>query len=314
MNPEATKLVREMAVESLAILEEIVKSGLIEPEFTKKGTLFVYASQEKLQRHIRDLKEKLGHLSIPYKVLGASECREHEPLLSDRVAGGILFKEDAWVNPSRLLLQMRELLARLGVKIITREATRLEVSSGRVIGVRVDGEYLKAANYVLSIGSHTKQLLSKVGLIIPVAPAWGYTVVLEAASHRIRRPIIIGEKRLAVSQTLDGNIRLSGFFELSPLDYSPPRSRYLWLRENASDLLPIAKDLRTVDEWAGARPCTPDGLPIIGRISTLKNALLAVGHCREGLTLAPATGKMVSEIIRFDAKPDRLLSPDRFGL
>jgi len=310
----AVRLLRQMGLESLEAIEEMVMTGLLSPEFSRKGALAVYLKSKNLEKHVEGLKTtaEVGH---KFQVLTADECRRLEPLLSGEVSGGILFEEDGWVHPAKILLQMRRLAEQVGAKVFELEATGLGLQSDAVNAIDVHGEKLTAENYVFALGAHTRMFFKRIGLDIPVAPAWGHTVTLEPITGKLSRPVMIGESKVALSQTHDGNMRVSGFFELSTPDFRPPESRYAWLTKRAGEVIPRLRDLKIVDSWSGMRPCTPDGLPIIGRLSRLRNVILAVGHCREGLTMAPATGRMVMGIIRSGSKSVHpMLSPERFKL
>jgi D-amino-acid dehydrogenase len=113
---------------------------------------------------------------------------------------------------------------------------------------------------------------------------------------------------------LPGRLRLSGTLELAGLDMSISRVRVEAIRRAAARVLAIDDERPEVDVWAGLRPCTPDGLPVIGRPFGVEPLVLATGHARKGLSLSPITGRLVAELIA--GEPPSLdlgpLSPDRF--
>ena len=113
------------------------------------------------------------------------------------------------------------------------------------------------------------------------------------------------------------SLRFAGTMEIAGIDLSINPKRIAGIKKSIKKYLPGFDDswVKDVSPWAGLRPCTPDGLPYIGKSSAFENLTLATGHAMLGLSLAPITGKLVSEIIGGEkASIDlRLLNPDRFA-
>ncbi len=303
-----------MIRESRGKVVEVAESKISDAELSDRGVLVVYSSQDKLDLHVADLKGEAGQ-GVPHRVLGGSECREMEPSLSKEIVGGILLEKDAWLNPSKFLLQMRELAAGMGGRVVGDDAADVRVENGRILGVRVGEEEVKAQDYVFALGAYSTPFLSKIGVNLPVAPGWGHRITFEPTEKKLNGPLQLGDHKISVSQTSEGSVRASSFFELSTIHYTPPESRYELIKKKTALSIPFVENLALADKWSGMRPCTPDGLPIIGRPSRISNLVLAVGHCRKGLLLSSATGRMVKEILRSGAKDVHpLLSPARFGL
>lgn len=314
-SPEAVSLLREMGIESLRLIEDLASSGTIDVEFQRNGALMVYLSKENLARHTEDL-ERIGGSQLHFKVLDPEECRRFEPGLSKDLAGGVFFEDDGWVNPMKLLEEMRRLIVESGALVISEEVDRVEVKDGEVKGLVLGDSRLLADEFVFAVGTSSSKLLGRE-VSIPIAPAWGHTITLAPGRVRIGRPVNFGDQRVALSQTSSGSMRISGFFELAPTDFRPSAERYEWLKRTASIMIPGIDELNVQELWSGMRPCTPDGLPVIGRISRLRNAILASGHCREGVTLAPAAGRIVATLVgspRNESTVSTLLSPLRFGI
>jgi D-amino-acid dehydrogenase len=310
---EALQLIRGLALQTLDEIQRLVDAGEINVELSRKGTLLVFSSERYLEDHLLQT-HGLRRLGVKYTALGASECREIEPNLSNTVVGGVLYHEDAWVNPARLLLEMRRRAGRLGVMSMEGWAREVVFREGLVEGVKVGSDIVRGDTVVLAMGARTASFLQGIGCRLPLAAAWGYTVTLARASWKLSRPVMLGETRLAISQTEEGCPRLSGFFELAPVNHSPPPERYTWLRAKAAALMPSLTGLPIIDRWAGMRPCTPDGLPVIGRLKKHPQLLIATGHCREGLTLAGGTARLIEDVLRSHKAAQPLLSPLRFGL
>ena len=117
-----------------------------------------------------------------------------------------------------------------------------------------------------------------------------------------------------IATPLPGRLRLSGTLELAGLDTSISRTRVDAIRVAAARVLAIDDERPELEVWAGLRPCTPDGLPVIGRPTGVEPLVLATGHARKGLSLAPITGRLVAELYAGEPTSVDLapLSPDRF--
>src|SRR5439155_7129502 len=152
-----------------------------------------------------------------------------------------------------------------------------------------------------------------LGVCLPLEGGKGYHVDLEPASSDPRIPISLDEAHV-IATPLPGRLRLSGTLELAGLDTSISRTRVEAIRRAAARVLALDEDRAELEVWAGLRPCTPDGLPVIGRPYGVEPLVLATGHARKGLSLAPITGRLVAELLAgerlsLDLAP---LSPDRF--
>ena len=184
---------------------------------------------------------------------------------------------------------MRGIISGLGGTVIDDKISDIDISNGSVVSIQTDSEIFKADNYIFAMGAYSREFFSKFGVKLPIAPGWGHRITLEPTNFKLQLPLMLGDYRVSASQLSNGSIRLSGFFELASSNYIPPDSKYTWLQDKAALSLPFIKDLKIKDTWSVMRPCTPDGLPIIGKLSGINNLILAVGHCREGLTLSAST-------------------------
>jgi D-amino-acid dehydrogenase len=166
---------------------------------------------------------------------------------------------------------------------------------------------------VLAAGAWTTGLAAQLGVFLPQEGGKGYHLDLAAVESDPRIPISMDEAHV-IATPLPGRLRLSGTLELAGLDTSISRVRVDAIRRAAGRLLAIDDEREEVDVWAGLRPCTPDGLPVIGRPFGVEPLVLATGHARKGLSLSPITGRLVAELVA--GEPPSLdlgpLSPDRF--
>jgi D-amino-acid dehydrogenase len=126
-------------------------------------------------------------------------------------------------------------------------------------------------------------------------------------------PLLLGESRVAVTPMISPagpTLRFAGTLELAGMDFSINQRRVNAIRRAARDYLADLEETETLEIWRGLRPCTPDGLPIIGRTRAFENLIVASGHAMLGMSLGPVTGKLVEQLVRGE-KPLMDLTPLR---
>lgn len=307
------RAVREICVTGSSLLREFIKESGIEPELNTNGILEVYLNMSKLVEKEKLLNKLRRYFPVNFKMLTSDECLSLEPNLSEKIAGGILYEEDSSVNPAKLMASLTKYLETSGVTRITyARVVSLEVENGRAKaavtdnGDRIFGEY-----FVVSAGMGSARILGSIGVRVSLAAGFGYSIMTEPVSAKMNRPVVGGEFRVATSQTSEGNLRASGFFELRE---SPPKNldkRYEELAAKAAEYIPLFRRLKIVKKNFGARPCTPHGLPYVGP-TRFPNLFICVGHCRLGLTTGAVTAKSLADLL--SGKESRylsLLSPTR---
>lgn len=163
------------------------------------------------------------------------------------------------------------------------------------------GEY-SAGEILLAGGVWTAGIARQLGLKLPMQAGKGYSITLPYPQEKPSIPLILEEARVAVTP-LGDRLRLAGTMELSGLDASINQRRVsAILRALPAYLdLPRPLDAGRAEVWAGLRPCTPDGLPYLGRTSRYDNLSVAAGHAMIGMSTAPSSGKLIAEVINSEA-------------
>jgi D-amino-acid dehydrogenase len=249
------------------------------------------------------------------EVLDGPELLRREPALRKGAAGAVQFLDSTFTDPYRFLLELTDRARRHGA-VIRPQTEMVDVTTrgNRVSGVRLrTGEHLEADTLVLAAGIWTTGLGRRLGIDIPMQAGKGYhrdvtrpTPCLEVAS-------VLAERHVAVTPIGDV-LRLAGTVEFSGINHRLVRRRLDMLTVAARKHLRGIDHTRTVSEWCGLRPCTADGLPVVGWAPRPARVFVATGHARMGLTLGPITGRLASECI-LDGKPSVDISPlraDRF--
>jgi D-amino-acid dehydrogenase len=199
-----------------------------------------------------------------------------------------------------------------------REVTdfRLERDRSLCAAQLSDGTEIEADEFVLAGGSWSPTVAAKLALELPMQAGKGYSLTLPNPRQLPQLCTILTEARVAVTP-MGSSLRVGGTMEIAGLneDINPVRVR--GIVKALPKYYPAfrAEDFAGIQPWRGLRPCSPDGLPYVGRTAKFANLTLATGHAMMGLSLAPITGKLVGQILAND-KPAMelgLLSPDRFA-
>jgi D-amino-acid dehydrogenase len=304
---EGTRIIRELSLASLELHAELAAQGL-NTGFERRGILNVYETEARFAS-ARAHAEGSG---LPARVLDADETRKLEPAVGP-VVGGVYYPEEAHCDPLVFVYAVGRAAREAGAKVETSaEVHRLRRSNGGLALDTSRGE-LHAGTVVLAAGAWSSQLAAQVGVFLPQEGGKGYHVDLEPAARDPRIPTGMDEAHV-IATPLPGRLRLSGTLELSGLDLSISSARVEAIRTAAARVFGIDDERAVVETWAGLRPCTPDGLPVIGRPYGVEPLVLATGHARKGLSLSPVTGKLVAELIAGEQPSMDLapLSPDRF--
>ena len=279
---------------------------------TPSGLLHVFRTEAGLRggRWGYELRRRLG---IAVRDLGAEETRAMEPCLAGPIAGGVLLPDVATVrDPLELTRRLAALFERRGGTVMQAPAERVLIENGRARGVvTAAGDLVRADVVLLSAGAWSQRFAGALGVRVRVAAERGYHVMVQGSNAAVRQPLLLAERRVAVTPMRNG-LRLTAMAEFADPDAAPDHDRAWRTIAGAEDMLPGAT-ARVTSRWVGARPSTPDGRPIIGRAPRAGNVLLAYGHGHLGMTLAAVTGELVSDLAagrapRLDLAP---FAPDR---
>jgi glycine oxidase len=267
---------------------------------------------EELRRH-HDLQRSLGPAA---EWLRPAECRELEPGLSPGIAGGVHAADDAEVDPRTLIGALVAAIGRAGGEIVpSADATDAVFEGERLRGVRIaDGREMLADRVVLATGCWS----GSTGWIPedarpPVRPVKGEVVDLRGAAASPVSERIVATPRVYVVPRADGRVVVGATVEERGFDLSVTAGGVHELLREAYRVLPEIAELAFSDALAGLRPGTPDNAPVIGR-SSLDGLVVATGHYRNGILLAPITAGAVAAILAGDDPPAVVapMAPQRF--
>jgi D-amino-acid dehydrogenase len=310
---ESGRGIQPLLRSSRALYEGLVQSGL-QCEWQTRGLLFVFHSQAGMEHYISvdDLMQK--EFNAPARPFFGDEVRDFEPALKPGLGGGWLYEGDAHLRPDRLMRSWRQLLEARGVTIRENCAVQGILHEGfQAKGVRTPLGEIRADAFVLAAGAWAPFLNDHLGCRIPIQPGKGYSITTERPSHCPKVPLIFEEHRVAVTP-METGYRLGSMMEFVGYDESIPPARIEYLRRAAAHYLdePIGQSVE--ETWYGWRPMTTDSRPIIGPSPAMPNVMIAAGHNMLGLSMAPATGRLVAEMLdsRAPHVDPRPYSPARF--
>jgi D-amino-acid dehydrogenase len=308
----ATSLIRDFSFASLELHKELAAGGL-DTGLETNGAINVYETERGLAGGVAEAAELAGH-GIKSVVMTADEARSFEPALSDRIVGAVFYPDEAQCDPERFMRAISDAAVEAGAVLCTRaEVLDADVSRGRVTRLHTSIGEIAPDQVVVANGAWTVQLSQQLGLRLPVEGGKGYHLDLERGLSDPSVPIYMQEARVIATPYSD-RLRLAGTLQLTGLSMRLDQLRADATLHSGERTLRGIERGRVVEVWRGIRPCTPDGLPILGRSERLTNVVFATGHAMKGLHLAPETGRVTAQVV-LDEPPTRDLapfSPDRF--
>ena len=305
---------RELYPQFAAEVEEA--SGL-EVGYRRDGTLLV-ALDETQEEELAEVYHHQTARGLSLERLTGSEVLRRAQGLAPEIRSGLFVPGDHWVDNERLMRALIDGCRRRGVRVESgRTVRRFNLKGGKVESVEAasssgeGGEVYSAGTVILAAGAWSAELAAPLGLKLAATPCRGQMMEFEAAAEL---PFVVraghhylvprSGRRLAVGTTAE----YAGFEKL--VTGEGLRS----ILKGAMRLAPLVRDLRFRRAWAGLRPDTADHLPILG-CAGAGNLILATGHFRNGILLAPITAQLISEIVLKGSasQPLELYSPTRFG-
>ncbi|MES2795613.1 MAG: FAD-dependent oxidoreductase [Bacteroidota bacterium] len=314
---------RDLSFLSKICYQQLSKSKEFEFGFEEKGLLMLCKSAHGFEEECQ-AAEIANSIGINANVLKLNEIHQLEPELKPDVMGGIYYPGDAHLYPNQLVSNLKSFLEKKGVKFIyNTEVVAIESNVEKVTAIKViqkaNNETLNLAcdELILATGSWSQQVAQMLKLSLPMQAGKGYSITKNQKEGKtIHIPTILLEARVAITPMGQNLVRFGGTMEIGGINSQINMNRVRGIVKSVPEFYPNY-ELQMPDKqevWYGLRPCSPDGMPYIGRSKKFKNLSVATGHAMMGLSLAPATGKLISEII-LEQKPELnlgMFEVDRF--
>lgn len=311
---KAMPVIRDLNLSSRELFGELARGEDIRFRLNENGLLKLFNTEKGYEEGVKEV-ELIRRVGLEAEVLDKGQVQKRLDGASERILGGVYYPQDAHIDPYEFVIGLAEKVEKIGGKIQTRtEVIGFETKKRRITSVRTTRGSFSAEEVVLCTGAWTALLGKLLGLRLPIEPAKGYSITLQSADTMPPLPLLLDERKVAVTP-LNDKLRLAGTLELCGLDLSLNERRVnALLRATISYQREFVQG-EVLEIWRGLRPCTPDGLPIIGRPSAYENLIIASGHAMKGLSMGPATGSLVKELICGGEPCVGLepLTPDRFS-
>lgn len=311
----AIPVIRQLHLASMALYNDLAVLSNLDFGYERTGVLALFNNRHAFKDGIEETRF-LGQYGICTKILDPPAVLTMAPHVLPDVSGGIFYPEDAHLNPAAFVTGLARAARDRGVRFQTQTEVRgFETNGKHVKTIQTTQGDFRATEVVLASGSWSPGVARNLGLRLPIQPAKGYSITVKRPATCPAIPLNLKEARVTLTPMGD-TMRLTGMIELAGLDFSINRTRVDAILKSAQRYVDGLDALEVIEIWRGLRPCTPDGLPILGRSAAYENLIIAAGHATIGMCLGPITGKLVSELARRE-KPCMdltLLEPARFGL
>jgi D-amino-acid dehydrogenase len=244
----------------------------------------------------------MAERGIPGRALSRDEALALEPTLKPHIRGGVFFPEEAQIDPLAATLAITKEFENLGGKTLEKhEVYDFELSpQGKIQKVFTTQGVFEPRLVVLASGSWSPEVARKLRLSVPILGGKGYSMTLSPSEGRTftppSKPIMIVERKIAVTP-FPGRLRVAGTLELVNNDLSISPRRLAAIHEGAKEFLNLGTEPQVTDIWRGLRPCTPDGVPLVGFSKRVSNLFYCTGHQMLGLQSAPGTARLAVDLL-----------------
>ena len=309
-------LLRDLNLASRTCFEELAELAGNAFGLEKKGVLCLCKTEHRLEEEAR-IAGQARQLGLNVEVLTARQANELDPHLRLDIVGAVYFRDDCHLIPALFMAVLKQQLVKLGVRFLWEtELTGWQLNGNRIVAGRTTKGDFKADEFVLCGGSWSPVVARELRLILPMQAGKGYSLTLPKPRQLPAIPAILTEARVAVTP-MGSSLRFGGTMEIAGLNESINPVRVQGIIKSALKYYPdfTPHDFDGIKPWCGLRPCSPDGLPYVGRTARYPNLSIATGHAMMGLSLGPITGKLMAEILSGERSSIdiELLNPDRYA-
>jgi D-amino-acid dehydrogenase len=289
---------KEISLLSKSMYQQWSKELPFDFEYNERGLLMLYqnAETEKEEIETANLANKIG---VEAHILNSDEVQKLEPEVKVKSRGGVYFPGDAHLTPQLLVNNLVGYLKSKGVNFqVQTEVQDFDVEIDLIKKIKTSKGDFSFDEVILASGSWSGLIAARLGISIPMQGGKGYSFTIADVQNNVRTPSIFLEARVAVTP-MGNALRFGGTMEIAGTDHSINMNRVKGIVNSIPNYYPEMKVEMPSREkvWHGLRPCSPDGLPYIGRSKKIKNLVFATGHSMMGLSLGPGTGKLVNEIV-----------------
>ncbi|NEM97714.1 NAD(P)/FAD-dependent oxidoreductase [Pontibacter burrus] len=281
----------------------------------EQGLLMLYKTPE-MEHEETEMAQLATLHGLEANVLSQKEVQQLEPDVELNVRGAVHFTGDAHLDPAQLHLYLKNYLVGKGVQIVPlAQVIKFDQTGERITKVITNKGEFTCDKLIVCAGAWSGQLAGKLGIYLPMLSGKGYSF-MQQNQPALQVPAILCERKVAVTP-FGEQVRFGGTMEITGTNQTINQQRVRGIFDSISNYYAnFSPTFPKPDKiWSGLRPCSPDGLPYIGATQSWSNVYFGTGHSMMGVSLAPATGKILAEQL-LDKKAQLLtdaFSPDRYN-
>ena len=281
-------------------------------EYRNNGGMVVIENNEELKA-MKIFVEKQKSIGLEVYLLDKDKAIEKEPALSHDILGSTFSPLDAQVNQIYLSYAFINSAKNLGAKIYTHtEVTGIKLESNKIRLIETTKGEIETEIVINAAGVYSPEIGRMVNLDIPIKPRRGQLLVTESVP-KILNGVLISAKYIAakfnpslaeiegegisIEQTASGNLLIGSTREFVGMNKNTTLEGINSIAKHIIMLFPQLKEINIIRTFAGFRPYTSDGLPILGKVKEIEGFIMAAGHEGDGIALSPITGDLIAELV-----------------
>lgn len=281
---------------SISEHKDLIEAAGAEHLIRKSGWVEAFRSNAKRDSEFAEAERLAREYGISYTRLDKAELAKEEPHLSRDFIGGLKWN-DPWnvLDPHGLTASYLKYFESLGGRFVVGDATTLAPRAGGAgWQVKTDEGLVEGKDVVVSLGPWSEEVTRKLGYNFLLGVKRGYHMHYAPAGNAILNNWLMDNERGYFLAPMNKGIRLTTGAEFARRDAPKSPVQVERAERVARTIFPLAERL-DAEPWMGARPCTPDMMPIVGKAPRHQGLWLAFGHAHHGLTLGPVTGRLIAE-------------------
>ena len=328
MQTKGVGLKLKLAVESKAFYENLNEELGEDVEYEQDGGMIIAETEDELE-YISSLARKQQETGLKVELLGGKEIKERQPALSECVIAATFCPFDGKVNPLKVTFGYARAAKRHGANVYTFSGVKaIKITNGRVSEIITDIGRIRTELVVNAGGVWAPEIGKMVGIQIPIKPRRGILVVTEVVPPPIKGSILSAKYLMSkyadkpgheakpdvkeftggftMRHSRAGNLIFGSSREFVGYNRNTTHEGISLIVQEAVRLVPVLRNVCVIRTFAGLRPFTSDGLPILGKVPGLEGFIMAAGHEGDGIALAPITGKLIANLITKGECPEVL--------
>jgi len=313
---QSIPVLHDLHTASLKLYEALADIEGMDFAFEKKGLLELYNTHKGYDKGIANI-HLIKEYGIQNRILQKKELNEFLGGIRTAAVGGAYRPHDAHLIPDWFVHRLARHSEKIGVRFLTScEVLDFETAGRHVTRIKTTRGDISAEEIVIAGGSWSTELARHLQLNLSMQPAKGYSITFRRPAQCPCLPVAMAESKTVLTP-MEDTLRFAGTLELAGFDQSINLRRVQAILKAVRAYFPDMDpdSLELLEIWRGLRPCSPDGLPYLGRAPRYDNVILATGHGTLGISLAPITGKVVSQLSANDKPAINMaaLSVERFN-